>query len=94
MKDFRLHEVKTGMNDRNIHLFQRRLLSRHGSVCKDANGLSDVLLQTVLGLLKAVPGQSLGLGVGLGVGLRRSLGQGQRGGALVRSVALGSGLRG
>lgn len=61
-----------------VHLFQGRLLSRYRFVLKNADCFQDVFLQTVLRLLKAIPGQSLGLGVSLCVGLGGCLGQGQR----------------
>lgn len=46
-------------------------------VFENVDGLQDVLLQAVLGLLKPVSDQGLGLDIGLCVGLRRSLGQGR-----------------
>lgn len=74
----RFTDISSRTENTCIHLFQRCLLSRYRFVFKNADCFSDVFLQTVLRLLKAVSGQSLGFGVSLRVGLRGCLGQGQR----------------
>lgn len=61
-----------------MYLFDGCLLGRYSFVFKNVDGLLDVLLQTVFGLLEAIPGQSLGFGVSFCVGLRRRQGQSWR----------------
>ena len=56
------------------YLFDGRLLHRDVLVLEHGDGLQDVFLQAVLGLLELVPDQGLGLEVGLCVSLRWGLG--------------------